>query len=483
PTSVLCTAREIITLWVSRMVMFNRYFLGETDTATNTHTDGRLPFKDVFIHAMIQDGQGQKMSKSLGNGVDPLDIIESHGADALRFTVVKMTTQTQDVRMPVDLICPHCHKTFEPKMVTTQAGHRVASPVQDCPACHKSMVTAYGVSQGTKATDERPMAKNTSSKFDEARNFCNKLWNASRFALGILKEGGSAAAMDKTPGEMLSLPDRWILSRLAQTISDCEKALAGYQFSTYATSMYDFLWRDFCDWYLEAIKPTVGESAIQRAVLAHVLEAVVRLLHPIMPFVTEAIWEHLREVETVAIEGIGLKGSRVGGVLATAGWPRVDDSWQSEAAEVQFARVQGLVTAIREVRSQHKVPPKRRITLHAPEEIIELVVLTEPIVSTLVGLAGLTHDDPAGPSVPARFEGIDFRLSDLADAVDSEAERARLEKAIADGEKQAHALERRLMNPGYLDKAPAHLVEQTREQLEALKAEVGSLREQLEQLA
>ena len=486
PTSVLCTAREIITLWVSRMVMFNRYFMDGSERiggdGTPTVVDGRLPFRDVFIHAMIQDGAGQKMSKSLGNGVDPLDIIKSHGSDALRFTLVKMTTQTQDVRMPVDLICPHCEKTFEPKMRTTPAGHAVAAPVQECPACKEPMVTAYGVSQGTAVTEARPMARNTSTKFDEARNFCNKLWNASRFALGILQAGDNNAARDATPGEMLSLPDRWILSRLAQTVGECEKALAGYQFSTYATSMYDFLWRDFCDWYLEAIKPTVAENPLQRAVLAHVLEATVRLLHPIMPFVTEAIWEHLREVETPTVDGLGLGPSRLGGVLATAGWPRVDGEWKSEAAEAEFERVRGLVSAIREVRAQRQVPPKRRIRLHAPEEIIELVVLTEPVVSTLAGLAGFTHDGPMGPSVPLRYGGIDLRLSELADAEDSEAERTRLTKAIADGEKQVLGRERRLMNPGYTDKAPAHLVEQTRDELGRLKEEVASLREQLGRL-
>ncbi len=491
PTSVLCTAREIITLWVSRMVMFNRYFLRHEGTEARSHEggngtehrDGRLPFRDVFIHAMIQDGAGQKMSKSLGNGVDPLDIINSHGSDALRFTLVKMTTQTQDVRMPVDLICPHCDRTFEPRLATTPAGHSVASPVQECPACKKPMVTAYGVSQGTPATAERPMARNTSTKFDEARNFCNKLWNASRFALGILQAGETNAASDVTPGEMLPLPDRWILSRLGKTIAECERALAGYQFSSYATAAYDFLWRDFCDWYLEAIKPTVAESPLQRAVLAHVLEATVRLLHPIAPFVTEAIWEHLREVETPALEGIQLAPARAGGTLATAGWPRVDAAWQSDAAEVLFERVRGLVSAVREVRAQHQVSPKRRIKLHAPDEVIELLVLTEPIVSTLAGLGGFTHEAPAGPSVPVRFEGFDLHLSELADAVDGDAERARLTKAIGEVEKQVVALEKRLMSPGYAEKAPAHLVEQSRGQLGRLKEEVGSLHEQLGRLS
>ena len=484
PTSVLTTAREIITLWVSRMVMFNRYFLGKSQGAEGqTHTDGRLPFKDVFIHAMIQDGSGQKMSKSLGNGVDPTDIIESHGSDAMRFTLVKMTTQTQDVRMPVDLVCPHCEKTFEPKSLRSAAGHAVAMPEQKCPGCKKPMVTAFGVFQGIEPTAEKPLARNTSSKFDEARNFCNKLWNASRFALRFLEGDAAPLPMDKTPGEMVQLPDRWILSRLAETIAECEKALSSYQFSVYATGLYDFLWRDFCDWYLESIKPTIESNPLQRSVLAHVLDATIRLLHPIAPFVTEAIWEHLRDVKRVAIEGIDLAAPRESGLLATAGWPRVDDSWKSAEADAMFARVQGLVASIREVRAQHQVPPKRRITLHAPEEVMQLIALTEPIVSTLAGLEGFTHDEPDGSSVPARFEGHDLQLSNLVDAVDTDAERERLAKAIAANEKQAKAIEGRLSNPGYAEKAPAHLVEQSRQQLADLCEEIASLRAQLEQLA
>ncbi len=482
PTSVLCTSREIITLWVSRMVMFNRYFLGKR---TPEHTDGQVPFKDVFIHAMIQDGAGQKMSKSLGNGVDPLDIIESHGSDALRYTLVKLATQTQDVRMPVDLICPHCQKTFEPKLIKTSSGHMVAAPEQICPACNKPMVTAFGVSQGIEPTDAKPLALNSSSKFDEARNFCNKLWNASRFALGILSsplEDGVATLGEKTPGEMLPLPDRWILSRLANTIKSCEQALAAYQFSTYATTLYDFLWRDFCDWYLEAIKPTVGGNLMQRAVLGTVLDALLRLLHPVTPFITEVIWPHLREIDLPRLEGITLDRSQAGGLLACAGWPRIDSAWESPEAEALFERVQGLVTSIREVRAQQRVAPRRKISLHGPEPIIELIVLTEPIVQTLAGLKSITHDAAKGASVPARFEGHDFSLSDLADAVDVAAERERLTRAIAEQEKKIAALEGRLAHPGYVERAPERLVNQTREQLAQANSEIQALKEQLESL-
>ncbi|MEM1353681.1 MAG: valine--tRNA ligase, partial [Planctomycetota bacterium] len=182
PTSVLCTAREIITLWVSRMVMFNRYFKG-----------GDLPFRDVFIHAMIQDGHGQKMSKSLGNGVDPMDIIHSHGADAMRYTLTKMTTQTQDVRLPVDMVAPGSGETFTPKYVSGPGGVKVAAPIQEHNG--EKMVSSYGVASGKeKPTDDMPLARNTSEKFDEGQKFANKLWNAFRFALSNLGE------LDREPG-------------------------------------------------------------------------------------------------------------------------------------------------------------------------------------------------------------------------------------------------------------------------------------------
>ncbi|MFG0284804.1 MAG: valine--tRNA ligase, partial [Phycisphaerales bacterium JB039] len=195
PTDVLCTAREIITLWVSRMVMFNRFFLKQGERP------GPAPFRDVFIHAMIQDGEGRKMSKTLGNGLDPLDIINSHGADAMRFTLCKMTTQTQDVRMPVER--------------------------------------------------DPTSGRNTSPKFDEGRNFCNKIWNAARFALGILREAEDPIAGPIDPAA-LRLVDRWMLSRLRQSAGACEQAVREYQFSVYAQTLYDVFWRDFCDWYLEA---------------------------------------------------------------------------------------------------------------------------------------------------------------------------------------------------------------------------------------
>ncbi len=466
PTDVLCTGRDIITLWVSRMVMFNRYFL---DEGAGT---GRLPFRDVYIHPIIQDGHGQRMSKSLGNGVNPLDIVHSHGADALRLVLCQAATATQDVRMPVDLVCPHCAHTFEPAWATTPAGHRVAAPHQACPACSKKMVTSYGVAGGhAKPTADAPLAMNSSTRFDAGRNFCNKLWNASRFALSILEKPGEHDTGESVAHASLSLVDRWMLSRLDSAVHACEQAIAGYQFAAYAQAAYDLLWRDFCDWYLEAIKPTVAASRAQRSVLAHVFEATLRILHPMIPFVTEAIFERARAVGADPLEGITLAPARKGGLLATAGWPILDDDLHDESAEREFERIRALITAIRDVRSQHQTPPKRRIRLHAPADIVRLLASTEPIVQTLAGLHTVTADAPDGPSVSFRFEGHELRLGDLADAVDAGAERERLSKRIADLDRSIGALEQRLANPGYTDRAPAHLVQQTRDQLDRARAE------------
>jgi valyl-tRNA synthetase len=340
PTSVLCTAREIVTLWVSRMVMFNRFF---TD-------DGRVPFRDVYIHAMIQDGHGQKMSKSLGNGVDPRDIIRSHGADALRFALTQLATATQDVRLPVDTMCPHCGETFHPKEITSPAGYRVADAHQSCPSCGKRMIAVYGVASGIASPSEaEPLALNTSNRFDAGRNFANKLWNATRFALRNLSEStnGTGAGKPTVDAGMtlddLAVVDRWIISRLHKTLHLVEDAVASYQFNVYADAMYNFVWGDFCDWYLEAIKPTVRDHPGQQQVLRTVLNAAMRMLHPICPFVTEALWPHVQAAGDAGVDGITLPSSEL---LAGAAWPDIACRVHDDEALEQFGRVQALINAI-----------------------------------------------------------------------------------------------------------------------------------------
>jgi valyl-tRNA synthetase len=473
PTSVLCTAREIITLWVSRMVMFNRYLHGEG------RGRGPVPFHDVFIHAVIQDGNGQKMSKSLGNGVDPLDIIASHGGDALRFTLAHMATQTQDVRLPVDLICPHTGEVFPPKIVTNAVGLKVHAPIQTSPADpSKKMVSTYGLVSGeAKPTPEMPLARNTSSKFDLGKRLCNKLWNASRLALAKLPAGqsrGPAINLDA-----LSTVDRWMLSRLEATIARVNKALAEYQFAEYAAALYDLIWRDFCDWYLEAIKPTIDKDANQQSVLAHALEVILRLAHPAMPFVTEAIAERLRAVTVAPIPGVDLPPARVDGLLCVSGWPTISPATIDREAGERFERIRTVIEAIRELRATMQVKTARRPVLHVPQALGAELQPAATLIATLAGLARLTTDPaPAGAgTAKLRLFGEDATLSDLADVSQASADISGevAAKRLAELRKQHATITARLANPGYLERAPAKLVEESRSQLQTIELEIAAL--------
>ncbi len=459
PTSVLCTAREIITLWVSRMVMFNLYFRGT------------LPFKDVFIHAMIQDGFGQKMSKSLGNGVDPFDIIHSHGADAMRFTLTSMTTHTQDVRMPVDIVDPHTGETVTPDFITTPGGHKVAAPTQNHSG--KEMVSSFGLASGQAApSDDAPLARNTSEKFDLGQRFANKMWNAVRFSLGNLTaEPGDGGAR--------ALPDRWVLSRLARTIADADAALGRYAFAEYATTLYDFFWRDLCDWYIEAIKPTVADNPDQQHVLATCIDASLRLLHPAMPFITERLWQGLGDAwPRRGVAGLALPPSEL---LMKAAWPDADAGLIDEDAERDFDMIQDVVGAVRELRQTHKVPPRQVIetTAKAPaaiaQKLLEYRSITCGLANTIGRGVGPDVDKPAAAAV-AIVGAIEIYAHGI---VDTDAERQRLTKRADELAKQIKNLEGRLANKAYVEKAPEKLVNETREQLTAAQREAKSVNDQL----
>ena len=514
PTSVLCTAREIITLWVSRMVMFNLYFLG------------RLPFKDVFIHAMIQDGHGQKMSKSLGNGVDPLDIIASHGSDAMRYTLTSMTTQTQDVRLPVDTIDPRSGETFTPKFITGPGGVKVAAPIQEYPpGSGQQMASSYGIASGqVEPSDELPAARNTSEKFDVGQRFATKLWNATRFALGHL--GGDHS--DAMPGGGdpralsggFSLPDRWILSRTVRAIDAADTALEEYDFHNYAGGLYQFVWNEVCDWYIESVKPPSPGSQgppvpgsqddeVQhqmapgsQAVLAAVLDVSLRLLHPVMPFVTERLWAALNEV--VPSRGVARLPLEPSELLVHAPWPgrradgsRVDGgasggaaggadwgSLQDDAAEREYAVLQEIVGMVREVRNAAKVPPREvlEFSLKAADDIAAVIEANRSLVESLgsitlvaVGPEIVKPEHAAVISSP-RGEGY------LHVEMDAAEETERLRKRQQELEQSLKTLDGRLSNEKYTSKAPAHLVQQTRDQRAAAAEELDRVAAQLARL-
>ena len=420
PTNVLCTAREIITLWVSRMVMFNRYFLGENAQP------GDVPFHHTFIHAMIQDGEGRKMSKSLGNGVDPLDIIHSHGADAMRFTLCQMTTQTQDVRMPVER--------------------------------------------------DESTGRNTSPKFDLGKRFCNKLWNASRFTMMMLAESDADPSVQE-----LTLADRWMLSRLASATNAIDAALDDYQFSAYADALYDLLWRDFCDWYLEAVKPTIKSNRTQQAILKNTLDAILRLLHPACPFVTETIYDHLRAAPHAgAVDGLRVDPAEL---LGLAPWPEVSESLIHPETEAAFDQLRALVEAIRDVRTTQGLSHKVALTLHTTPDLAARLRAGSGFVETIANLAAVTTDPAEGPALALAFEGAELKLTGhAATEGDADAQRERLTRQVADLDKSIAALEARLNNPGYTDKAPAKLVNQTRDQLRAQQDELAAARAALADL-
>lgn len=411
PSSVLCTAREIITLWVSRMVMFNLYFRD------------CLPFKDVFIHAMIQDGEGRKMSKSLGNGVDPLDIIESHGADAMRFTLANMATTTQDVRMPVER--------------------------------------------------DATSGKNTSPKFDIGRNFCNKLWNAARFTLSNIQSVSPEAA-DET---RWSMADRWIVSRFNRTVADVNAALAEYRFDQYAKLCYDFFWRDFCDWYLEAIKPAMRDP--QRAgqtatVLAALLDGSLRLMHPMIPFITEFIFWKLNEIrsERGLPNRLECPPSQF---LAVAAWPKVGDF--AEAAEFIFPKLQEVIGAVRTIRNDHQVEPKRSVTvsISAPGDSARQIQVNQEIIETLAvcTIKDVRPDLPAiANAARVQAAGCEVFVEGLVDSAAQEQRNAKRREELT---KQIATLRGRLSNEAYIKKAPPHLVEQTQAQLAQAEAELQKL--------
>ena len=291
PTSVLVTAREIITLWVARMVMTGLYF------------KKRVPFQHVHIHPNIQDGQGRRMSKSTGNGVDPVDIIERYGADALRFTMAQMDTETQDARLPVSYLCPHCdhmtpHSSVVPHGKVPANIHQVK-----CKDCKQPFATVWA---GQELKDKLGVGIDTSDRFEMGRNFCNKIWQVTT---GFVMPNIAGHTPRPLRSDELALEDRWILSRLSAAVADVDRCLARYQISEITSILYSFFWNDFCDWYVELVKPRLfardadGEvatrsddsSAVARQVLAFVLDQTLRMMHPLLPFVTEALWSRLSE--------------------------------------------------------------------------------------------------------------------------------------------------------------------------------------------
>jgi len=413
PGSVLITGRDIIFLWVCRMIMFGQEFMGA------------IPFADVYINPTVMDIKGRRMSKSLGTGVDPLEAIDTYGADALRFGLVIRCSQTQqDLR-------------FEERMIA------------------------------------------------DVRNFSTKVWNAARFVLMNL-DGFAAHAPAPRPAS-LSAADRWIRSRHARLVQEITDNLQAYEFDKAARALYDFIWSEYCDWYLEIAKADLQqgpgtrdrgpENDQRRFAVQHTLWSVLsntmKLLHPIMPFITEEIWQAL---------------PHDGPSIMISPWPQPQPGWTDPAAEREMETVMSVVRAVRSLRAELSIPPAQRIavSLRAGGKTRQVLDRARPYLAALAKADPIRLETrgarrPAG-SVTSILPDAEVVIP-LGGVIDTAKEQARVHKALAEAQAELDRLEQRLGNREFVDRAPAEVVAQQRQRADDLRGRRRRLQELSQSLA
>ncbi len=453
PTSVLITSRDIITLWVARMVL------------TGLNNMGEVPFRDVYIHPKILDGYGETMSKSKGNGVDPIDVIDKFGPDALRFGLAQLTTEMQDVRMPVQFECPHCHQLLD------QTKENREMPRIVCDKCHQPFQT-----QWARKEEDRLLQRGAvvSERFEGARNFCNKLWNASRFVMLNL-EHYTAGEVD---ADQLALEDRWILSRLTTVTQQVTDALGEYRYADAARTLYDFCWDEFCSSYIEMIKgrfPKAAQRVVAQRVAAYALDVIVRLLHPMIPFISEEIWQLLG---TIAPQrGLPLPAA-ASASLIVAPWPVADSRRRDPQIEEQFRQFSAVLAALREIRSRQNIAPRQAI-LFSVQCDQRIAALLRPMQDHFAALAqaeiGDMGCDVQPPRTNATVQVANMEVYvDLAGLIDVEAEIQRLEKQVERLRGMISGKEKKLGNQSFVERAPADVVQRERESLLQLREQLGT---------
>ena len=395
PTSTLVTGYDIITFWVSRMI-----FSGLEHT-------GKAPFNTVLIHGLVRDEQGRKMSKSLGNGVDPLEVIAKYGADALRFTLVTGNSPGNDMRY-------------------------------------------------------------SDKKVEASGNFANKIWNASRFMLMNLDDDTKPVIPEK-----LGLEDKWILSKFNTTVAEVTANLDKFELGVASAKLYEFVWDVLCDWYIELVKPRLFEKDTEscknaQSVLLYVLSGTLKLLHPFMPFITECIWSHL---------GFDTP-------LIVAEWPTYDERFDFRAECGAMERVIAAIRALRNVRAQMNVPPSKKAKLYVVSEYADSFNADTAVFFTKLASASevvLVDSYDADGSVSVVSEGAKLYIP-MAEIVDLEKERARLEKEKENAEKEIARVNGKLSNASFTDKAPAAVVEAERAKLAKYTEMLANVKDMLAKL-
>ncbi len=458
PTSTLVTSRDIITLWVARMVL------------TGLHNVGDVPFREVFIHPKILDGYGEGMSKSKGNGVDPIDVMEKFGADALRFGLAHLTTETQDVRMPVDFECPHCRKLVE------QTKKNRMLPRVKCTQCGGEFSTQWAEKPEDQAL---PRGAVVSERFELARNFCNKLWNAARFALLNLEGYTAAPVSDKD----LAVEDRWILSRLATVTDETTRAIESYRFADAMRQLYEFAWDEFCSFYVEMVKNRLQDPAqrpVAQRVLAHTLDTLVRLLHPAAPFITEEIWQLLGA--SAPKRGLTAPNAAAESIMI-ADWPPFERNRQDAEIEARFARFQEVLRGLRDMRARQNIPPKTPIKFSArcDQAVARLLEPMAPYFASMANAQAVEWGpQAAAPATHAQMSLKDLELFvDLEGLIDLGAEIARLEKERGRLQGLIAGKEKKLSNADFVARAPADVVEKERAALAEVQTQLASIERSL----
>ena len=523
PGNVLITSRDIITLWVARMVLTGLYNMDD------------IPFGHVHVHPKILDGFGQTMSKSKGNGCDPQDLIDRYGTDAVRFTIASFAGETQDVKLPMGYECPHCQnvvpqaldgkgpmvKPASVKVALRGSSEKVLMP---CPKCKKE--SQFSTPQ-YDLDPVQPAARMVSERFEYGRNFCNKLWNAARFAIMNL-EGYEPMwiVVDR-----LQIEDRWILSRLSRVAEEVTTLLDRYQFDKATQAIRDFTWNEFCDWYVEMVKPRLRDDksrALAQNMLVAVLDCLIRLLQPFVPFICEELWEQLkvsaplrpsfkpkqglterdgeRFIETLEALGYPSADFRKDPVARlhtvqdslilaattedaaiVAGWPQPPVSLQDENLESRFSRLQDTVVAVRNIRAVYGIGPNVPVKLFmkcepgVAEDLQICADQFENLAKTILEAAGAEIDQPAA-SASFNLKDADgfVPLEGLVD-VAAELERQKKEADKLRGFIKGHS--GKLANEKFVQNAPEKVVAEVRETLAGLEKQLESVEAVIAQLS
>ena len=456
PTSVLVTGFDIIFFWVARMIMMTLHFVKNDDGSP------QVPFKTVYVHGLVRDGNGQKMSKSKGNVLDPIDIIDGIDLESL------VEKRTSNMMNPKDAakIEKQTRKEFP----------------EGIPAFGTDALRFTFTSLASTGRDINFDLK----RVEGYRNFCNKIWNASRFVLMncVDKEGNALPIDQGVNTEVWELPEKWIVSRLNSTIANIHQHFAQYRLDMVSHDIYEFIWNEYCDWYVELAKASLNDDSVSderkaqiRYVLLHVLETAMRFSHPIMPYLTEEIWQTV----TPLLERKNTDS------IVIADYPQVNPAKISEQVEADMDWLQDLIASVRNIRGEMKLGNAVRLPVlleNITSEQIERLDRIQNQFKALAKVESLTIL-AEGDDVPLSSSSMVGRLRVLVPMkglIDPTAELKRLGKAYEKLQKQAEGISRKLSNDGFVSKAPAQVVEAEKVKLEELEGQLATMAGQMEEL-